>query len=247
MDLYFYLDRDSVLHRLDGLTKLALLAVNCAMGLMSLRLTPLLGVVALILLQAAMAQSLSNLRRVGGFLIIAGVFTILIWTLTGRGATPLIGWITKEGLAAGLAAALRINSFILAGAVFLSTTRNEDLIQALLRLRVPYPVCFAFSTALRLAPTFVGTGWAVRQAQKARGFDPDTGSILERFSKNIPMLVPTFLSTIRMTGNLAMSLESKGFGLQRRRTFLLESRLGLRDAAATVLMAAALTAVWLAR
>jgi energy-coupling factor transport system permease protein len=111
---------------------------------------------------------------------------------------------------------------------------------------VPYPLCFAFSTALRLAPTFVGLGLSVREAQRARGLDPDAGSPLERLRKSIPILVPAFLSTIRMTGQLAMSLESRGFGLARRRTFLFESRPGWRDAVAlSVLAAVTAGAIWL--
>ena len=46
----------------------------------------------------------------------------------------------------------------------------------------------------------VGMGWAVREAEKARGLDPDAGSPLARLRKNVPLRVPAFLSTIRMTG-----------------------------------------------
>jgi energy-coupling factor transport system permease protein len=154
---------------------------------------------------------------------------------------------TREGLHAGIVAALRIDVFLLAGTLFLSIARNEEIVQGLLRLGLPYPLCFALSTALRLAPTFVGTGWAVRDAQRARGLDPDTGSLAARLRKNVPLLVPTFLTTIRMTGHLAMSLEAKGFGLHRKRTSLLETRFGAGDAATLALLAVALAAAFFAR
>ncbi len=247
MDLYLYTEADSFLHRLDGLTKIALLCGNCTLALFSNRLRPLTAVLVLILLQMAAARSLGNLRRIWRFLALVTVLTALLWTAVGRGPTPLFAWMTREGLLAGLAATLRIDSFILAGMLFLSTTRNEEMLQGLLRLRVPYPVCFAFSMALRLAPAFVGMGWAVREAQKARGLNPDAGSLLARLRKNVPLLVPALLSTIRMTGQLAMSLESRGFGLNPHRTFLAESHLGWRDAAAAVGLAAALLGGWLAR
>jgi energy-coupling factor transport system permease protein len=244
MGLYLYTERDTFLHRLDGLTKMFLFGANCALALRFVGAGPLLGLAVLVLLQAAAARSLCNLRRVALFLLVATVFTIALWSLTGRGSTPLFLWIKKEGLISGIAAALRIDVFFLAGMVFLSTTRNEEMVQALRRLRIPYPVCFAFSIALRLAPTFVGTGWAVRQAQSARGLDPDAGSIPERMRKAIPLLVPTFLSTIRMTGQLAMALESKGFGIKEKRTFFLASRPGVKDAAAVAVAVAILAALW---
>ncbi len=247
MELYLYTDRDSFLHRLDGLTKLALLAGNCLLAFVHADPARLALVAGLVLLQAAMARSLGNLRRVAFFILVVTVFSVAAWSAAGQGSTPLFWRIKKEAVAAGLAAALRIDAFILAGMVFLSTTRNEEMVMALLKLRVPYPVCFAFSTALRLAPTFVGTGWSVRQAQKARGLDPDAGSVLERLRKSVPLLVPTFLATIRMTGQLAMSLESRGFGLHRRRTFLLESRAGWRDALVWLVLAAVLALLLLGR
>jgi energy-coupling factor transport system permease protein len=101
---------------------------------------------------------------------------IAVWTLVGRGPTPLVLWMTREGLAAGVVAALRIDLFLLAGVLFLSVTRNEESVAGLRRLGLPYPFCFALSTALRLAPTLVGTGWAVKEAQRARGLDPDRGT-----------------------------------------------------------------------
>lgn len=247
MELYFYLERDSFLHRLHPLTKILLLTGNCLLALIARRPAGLLAALALVLAQMALGRSLSNLRRVRVFILLASVFGVLLWTLFGRGPTPLVLWMTREGLQAGIVAALRIDAFILAGALFLSIARNEEIVQGLLRLGLPYPLCFALSTALRLAPTFVGTGWAVRDAQKARGLDPDTGSLAQRLRKSVPLLVPTFLTTIRMTGHLAMSLEAKGFGLRATRTSLLEARFGAADAATLALLALALAGGFLVR
>jgi len=242
VELYFFLERESPLHRLHPLTKLLLLAGNCALALLFQRPSLLLAAAGFVLLQMALGRSLGNLRRIRVFLLLATVFGVLLWTLFGRGETHLALWMTHEGLRAGIVAALRIDVFLLAGTAFLSTTRNEEIVQGLLLLGLPYPLCFALSTALRLAPTFVGTGWAVRDAQKARGLDPDSGSLAARLRKNVPLLVPTFLTTIRMTGHLAMSLEAKGFGLHKRRTSLLEARFGARDALALALLAAVIAA-----
>lgn len=244
VDFYFYTDRGTFFHRLDGRTKLALLAGTCAAALAFQEVRPMGWLLGGVVAQLALSRSAANLLRVWRFLALITGVTILLWAGTGRGATPLVLWVKREGLWAGVVAALRIDCFVLAGTAFLSATRNEEMLQGLLRLRVPYPVCFAFSTALRLAPTFVGLGYAVREAQRARGLDPETGSPLNRLRNSAPLLVPAFLSTLRMTGQLAMSLESRGFGLHPKRTFLLESRLGWRDGVAFGALALAVLAGW---
>lgn len=247
VDLYLYLERDSPLHRLHPVTKLALLGGACAAGLLLSRPAPLLAACALLAALAALAGALVNLWRVRVFFALTTIASIAVWTLVGRGPTPLALWMTREGLAAGVVAALRIDLFLLAGVLFLSVTRNEESVAGLRRLGLPYPVCFAFSTALRLAPTLVGTGWAVKEAQRARGLDPDRGTPLARLRNHVPLLVPTFLSTIRMTHHLAMSLEARGFGSGRRRTSLLAFRFGWRDALALAGTAALVAAAALLR
>jgi len=204
VDLYFYLERDSPLHRLHPVTKIAITGTACAAGLLLARPLHLAAACALAAGLLALAGALGNLRRVRVFFALASVGAVAVWTLVGRGPTPLWLWMTREGFAAGVVAALRIDLFLLAGVLFLSVARNEETVAGLGRLGVPYPVCFALATALRLAPMLVGTGWSVKEAQRARGLDPDRGLPLARLRKHIPLLVPTFLSTIRMTHHLAM-------------------------------------------
>jgi len=240
MDLFFYVERDSPVHRLHPVTKLILLGGLCTIALVLRSPPPLLAFFVVILLATIATGGLGNVRRVLVFLLLAGTSALLLWTLVGGGPTPLFLWMSREGLRRGVVAALRIDSFILAGVLFLSTTRNEEIVQGLLRIGLPYPVCFAFSTALRLAPSFIGTGLAVREAQRARGLDPDAGSLAARLRANIPLLVPTFLTTIRMTNHLAMSLEARGFGLQKQRTSLLVTHFGGGDLFVLLLLAALL-------
>jgi energy-coupling factor transport system permease protein len=237
MDLFFYVEPESLIHRLHPVTKLILLGGLCTIALLLRSPATLLALFGAVLLATLAAGGRGNVRRVLVFLLLAGTSALLLWTLVGRGPTLLFLWMSHEGLRRGVVAALRIDTFVLAGVLFLSTTRNEEIVQGLLRLGLPYPLCFAFSTALRLAPTFIGTGLAVREAQRARGLDPDAGSLATRLRANIPLLVPTFLTTIRMTNHLAMSLEARGFGLRKQRTSLLETHFGFGDITVLLLLA----------
>ena len=141
-----------------------------------------------------------------------------------------------ESLQYGIANALRIEAMLVSGLVFLSTTRNKELALGLIRLRMPYAVSFALSTALRLIPTFVDTTLAVVQAQKVRGLNLYAGGLQERACKCVPLLGSIFPVTLRNANLLAMALESRGFGARKDRTFLMEIRLQTKDVMVLVLL-----------
>ncbi|MBI5166262.1 MAG: energy-coupling factor transporter transmembrane protein EcfT [candidate division NC10 bacterium] len=222
MNLYLYLDRDTFVHRLDPRTKILLLLASFAMALLFSHPFYVASVLGLILLYCALGGSLGNLRKIWFLLLTIGLLSLAGWSLFARGQTPLFWRVTWESFSYGLATAIKIDTMIVAGVIFLSTTKNEEVTLALIRLGIPYSAAFAFSMALRLVPTFAGTASTVVEAQRSRGLDLESGNVLERAKKYIPLLAPVFLNTIRSTDQLAMALEGKGFGSRRGRTFYLE-------------------------
>jgi energy-coupling factor transport system permease protein len=135
---------------------------------------------------------------------------------------------------------LRLATFVGAGLIFLSTTRNEELTNGLILMGVPYPIAFALSTALRLVPTFAGAGATIIQAQVSRGLDLESGSLFSRIGKFIPQAVPLFIYAIRHTNLLAMALESKGFSPESKRTLYYEPQMHKVDYAVLILLVAIL-------
>jgi len=121
------------------------------------------------------------------------------------------------------------------GLVFLSTTKTEEIVLGLIRLRVPFQAAFAFSLAIRMVPTIIGTALTVTEAQRSRGLDTESGGPLARVRTYTPLLVPIFLHTLRNTDQLAKALESRGFGARRERTSLLTIGFHVRDAVAWIL------------
>ena len=106
--------------------------------------------------------------------------------------------------------------------ILISSTRNEELVNGMIKLGMPYRVGFSISTALRLVPTIAASTQTISQAQRSRGLDLDSGNIKERISKFLPLLVPVFISSIRSTNIFGMALESKGFGAREKRTYYLK-------------------------
>ena len=222
MNLFLYLDRDSPVHRLDPRTKIFLLLGTFVAAVLFFRPAPLSALLAVILLYGAMGRVLGNLRRIWILLLSIAIVSIVSWSVFAKGSTPLFWRVTREGLLFGLGAAIKIDGMVIAGLVFLSTTKTEQIVLGLIRLRVPYQAAFAFSLAIRMVPTIIGTAVTVTEAQRSRGLDLESGGPLRRLRNHIPLLVPILLHTLRNTDQLAKALESRGFGARRERTSYLE-------------------------
>jgi len=242
VDPFLYLDRDTWVHRLDPRTKMFLLIG--AFALAFLFVNPLYGLVvlAIVLAFGYAAKSLVNLKRIWFILFMIAVMTVILWSIFGGGETPLFWFVEREALLYAVGAALRIDVMIIAGMIFLSTTRNEEIATGLVKLGIPYRFAFAVSTALRLVPTIAATGSTIGQAQRSRGLDLESGNIIQRVRKNTPLLIPVFVSTIRSTNVFSMALESKGFGASKERTYFLRLAMGRRDVLVLVVFSLLLAA-----
>lgn len=242
MSVYLYVDRDSFLHRLDPRPKF--LAVVAVIFLAVSSEHPLLPAVLQLLAFAgiAVAGAWSSLRRVRTILVAIFLVSLVVWTIFSRGTTPLLGPIELESVLFGLSTGLKLSATITASVVWLSTSRNEEITAGFIRMGVPYRMAFAFSSALRMVPTFVGAGTTIMQAQRSRGLDVESGTIFARMKKYLPLVVPVFASALRSAGQLAMALEARGFGAQKERTNLLQLRMSPLDWLLTALAAAGMVA-----
>jgi energy-coupling factor transport system permease protein len=232
MNLFLYLDRSSPVHRLDPRTKLGLLLASFLSAVLFVTPGPLVGLLGVLLVYGAVGRALGNLRRIWFLLLSIAAVSVVSWSIFAGGATPLFWRVTTESLTYGVGAALKIDAMIVSGLVFLSTTRTEEMVLGLIRMRVPFPMAFAFSLAIRMVPTIIGTAVTVTEAQRSRGLDTESGGPLARLRTYVPLLVPIFLHTLRSTDQLAKALESRGFGARRERTSLLTIGFHGRDAVA---------------
>jgi energy-coupling factor transport system permease protein len=233
MNIFLYLDRNTWVHRLDPRTKI--IGMMALFGVCLCFNHPLyMAVISLGMMALALsARAFTNFRRMRYVLFLLFAFSALIWPFSVKGSTPWWDWgplhLSRESFLYGIAVGLRLVSFVSVGLILLSTTRNEELTNGLIRMGVPYPLAFAFSTALRLVPTFAGAGATIIQAQMSRGLDLEGGSLFSRVGKFIPQAAPLFLYAIRHTNLLAMALESRGFSPDSKRTFYYEPQMGRKD------------------
>ena len=182
MDPSLYLDRDTFVHRLDPRTKMFLLLGMFALAFVFSNPLYLLGVLALVLFFGYLARSLANLGRIWFILVVI----ILVTSSCGpslEGRDPVLPLRGAGGVLYGITIALRLVATVIAGMIFLSTTRNEEVAIGLVRLGIPYRFAFAVSTALRLVPTIVATGLTISQAQRS-GASTSTPAALSAESAN---------------------------------------------------------------
>ncbi len=229
MDAEIYLDNKSSIHRLDPRTKIVVFLLAFVAILLFENPLWMIPVASLILLQLIISGSLTNLRRIRYILIVLTISSLVLWNFFSQGVTHLFWVFELESFYFSIARTLLMILMISAGMILISTTRNEELVLGMIRMGMPYRVGFAISTSLRLVPTIASSTMTISQAQRSRGLDLDSGGLVERVRKFLPLLVPVFISTIRNTNIFAMALESKGFGAREKRTFYLKLEMKKAD------------------
>ena len=242
MPLTLYVPAPTRLHRLHPVTKLAGLVAFVIAAFVVDRPLALVPLAAAVFGLIVPAGGLPNVRRLRVMFVLVFVFTVVVWTLFYERARP--GVPTYDGLLYGVSTAMRLDTFLAAGTLFLTITRVEEVAYALGCVHVPYKVGFTLTLSFRLVPVFFDAALAVLQAQRCRGLELARGGLVQRLRRFVPILVPVLIGALRRADRMAMALELRGFNSGRPRTTYLRARAGLADALAGVLAATA-TVVYL--
>jgi energy-coupling factor transport system permease protein len=226
--LSLYIDRSSTLHRRHPVAKvLAMLMLFVATFLLD-HPTAIVPLSALVLLASASARALPNLWRLRWIIGPVFVFTLVIWTLFYP--VPVSGTVARgEAFRFGLGMALKLETFLATGLLFLATTTVEEFAFALTRMGLPYRAGFVLTLAFRLVPVFLEAALTVVDAQRCRGLDFTRGRLHERIARYVPVIVPVFIGGLRRADQMAFALEVRGFSSGRVRTSLPRPRPGLGD------------------
>jgi len=220
MNRELYLDKNTFFHRLDPRTKVFILLLELIIVLFFKDPSWMGGILLLVIVHAGLSKSFENIRLILRIILVVAISGPILWNLFSSGPTKLFWIFTYESLLYSISRSMLMITMMIAGMVFISTTKTEEFILAMIKLGVPYRVAFAISTSVRLVPMILNSTYTVIQAQQSRGLNLSSGSIFERIKKYIPLFAPVFISTIRGTNELGMALESKGFGGEKRNFFI---------------------------
>lgn len=237
---------DSLVHRLNGSTKLAVALLLMAASLYAQRPVAFLllyGFLAITigLSRVPLTYALKNLKFFV-WLIALAVLLNLFFT-EGRSIARL-GFLnmTFEGMGAAAISVARLVFVITAASVLTLTTPPLDLTEAISRplgflrkLRVPiHELGLMSAFALSYVPVLVDEVGEIALAQRSRGAPLD-GKGLKYLKSAVSLLVPVVLSTLRKADALALAMESRCFHSGAERTRLQERSKGRADYISLVL------------
>lgn len=105
----------------------------------------------------------------------------------------------------------RILPMIFTMVFFLNTSRERDIIVAMRSIRMPFVVTYVFAMALRAAGMVLEDFQIVRQAEKARGYDPAGKSLPYKIRQYIMYMVPLFALSLRRSEDFTNALVARGY------------------------------------
>ena len=214
-----YVPGNTLLHRLNPVTKLALAAAIIIATFLSNTYAMLLGLLALTFALGVYAHSVSRLVSLLKLLVPLAVVMLLLQTAFVRGGSVVFAWMTTEGLTTGSKACLRLLGVALPLILMLTVTKLVDLSNACVEvLHIPYRYAFTFTTALRFVPVFSQQMNAIMEAQCARGVEYDTKNPLRKLQLMLPLCVPLLVSSVGKTDATALAAEERGFYLRTRQS-----------------------------
>ena len=212
----------SAIHRMDPRTKLILtmvyiVALFVAQNWISYSL---MLVFLLVCIKISSIPPKSIVRGMKPLVFIL-IFTAILNIFYTDGGVELVRLgslaITTEGLKRAFFMIWRI-LMLISGTFLLTYTTSpisltdglESLLSPLKKLHVPvHELAMMMSIALRFIPTLIEETDKIMSAQKARGADFETGSIIQRAKALVPILVPLFISAFRRAYEMATAMECR--------------------------------------
>jgi energy-coupling factor transport system permease protein len=217
-----YFPGNSFIHRLDPRTKLIALivyifALFVAVNWISYGIVFLFLAVVIAISTIPLKSIFRGMKPLIFILIFTGILNLFF---TGGETVLASFWgitITIEGMVRAVFMVLRI-LMLITGTFLLTYTTSpialtdglESLLSPLKLIRVPvHELAMMMCIALRFIPTLIEETDKIMSAQKARGADFESGSLMKRVKALVPILVPLFISAFRRADELATAMECR--------------------------------------
>ena len=234
-----YFPGDTFVHRLDPRIKIVsliflIVCIFTAKTPVSMALVAAVMVLCIALSHIRPAALFKGLRPLLFIICLTAVLNMFF-----SAGTVIWSWwilkLTREGLERAVLMVLRITLLVSGTFLLTYTTSPLQLTDGLERLlsplkKVHFPVhelSMMMSIALRFIPTLIEETDKIMSAQKARGADFETGSLMKRAKALLPILVPLFISAFRRADELATAMECRcyhgGEGRTRMKVLKMQS------------------------
>lgn len=217
-----YINHDSFVHRMDGLSKLIWLLI-VAVGMLTFKsvvsgavLLALLFILALAGARISPRQIVRSAPVLFGIGLLLGLFHSVI-----QPGNPVltIGPISVKdhGIIVGLSYFVRISVVVFASYMLIWTTNIRDLMGGLVNIGVPYTYAFGVFTALRFLPVIQREVDAVSAAHAIRG-KAKRSTLADRFQLWQRYVFTIMVNGLRKAEFAATAAQLRAFGVRKQRT-----------------------------
>ena len=219
-----YIPGNSILHRLNPLTKMLLSLGICASCFISSSFLFLIGMIALNLLLGILGgifktafKMLTGLTKISIFLFVLQIFFVRTGNILIQ--FPFNIYISDDGIFFAFLVVLRLIGATMPLALMLSLTQMNDLSNVMVsKLRIPYKYAFTMTTAIRFIPVLAEEMAGIMEAQTARGVEFDTKNPFKKIGLILPLCVPLLIASVKKTDASAISAELRGFHLRTEKS-----------------------------
>lgn len=250
INLFNYIERPSVIHRLTGACKLICL-LAWSLAAMTSFYTPLLlalTIASFVLFRIAKLK-IKDISFVLGLMLIYVILNnVLIFLFSPEHGTGIYGTrtvlctlfgpyvVTAEQLFYHLNVILKNACTIPIVLLFVCTTNPSEFAASLSRIGVSYRISYAVALALRYIPDIQREYHDISLAQQARGTEMSKkASLVNRLKAASTILIPLILSSMERIESISNAMELRGFGKGKKRTWYSSRKFSRMDIASIVI------------
>lgn len=242
---------DTIVHRIDSRIKLIalivlLVSVFLSYGSAYMNLVVYSGIFILLFLLTLLGKTsfLLLFRSLKGLWVMILFLLILNIFLPSASASESMVLFTLFGVEVHLSTILNVSYILLRlilvlmmTNIFTSTTKPMEMTYALEWLFYPlslvrFPVhklAMTISLALRFIPYLFDKTNQIMKAQASRGVDYRQGKFKDKIRAIVSTIIPLFLSSFQVSGELADAMEARGYDPDAKRTRYRAYRWSLKD------------------
>jgi len=134
---------------------------------------------------------------------------------------PLFGhiYITIEVIIYSLISIFQLLLVLIAFSLINILINPDELMKAILKMKMPYIMTFLVILSLRFFPLLMMDLDQISDVQKSRGLEINKGNIFSRIKNLIKIILPLLANSLERSIQVAEALETRGFGLKKKRTY----------------------------
>jgi len=125
--------------------------------------------------------------------------------------------LSREGLVLAARTAGRVVAAVAATLAFVSSTRPDDLMEALIERGASPRLAFVVLSTIQMVPRTLDRSARILDAQRSRGL-PTSGSVLTRARAIVPLVGPLVIASLVEVRERSLALEARAFGAAHHRT-----------------------------